>query len=151
MEQGRRLKWVMANRASRTLPPRIGPMIAGLVEGALVPGTEERAQLAAILGSCVDEEFRRDCRLGEVRGGTAVIQVAEPGLVSTLRVRWTSRLESALRGQPAPRAVRRVAFEFGRSGAPLSSAQPAPHETRPVTSPSKGRGGSGRWLRSRPE
>jgi hypothetical protein len=151
MEQGGRLKWVMVNRPPRKLPPQIGPMIAGLVEGVLMAGTEERAQLASILGGCVDEEFRRHCRLGEVRGGTAVIQVAEPGLVSTLRVRWASRLESALRGQPAPHAVRRVAFEFGRNGAPLSSGPPAPHETRPVTSPSKGRGGSGRWLRSRSE
>ena len=116
METDRRLHWVMANRKSLGTIPQIGVMVGGLVEGALRRDSVQRAQLASILADCVDQEFRRHCRMGELYNGMLAIGVDEPGLISTLRARWTSKIESALRRRGVKTGVRRILFRFGRSG-----------------------------------
>jgi hypothetical protein len=130
MQRDRRLEWVKTNRAPRNATPRVGAFITGFVDSALKQHGAERSQLAAILAGGVDEEFRRHCRLGEVRGGMLIIQVDEPGLVSAMRLAWGSRLLAVLREHGARQGVRRVSFEFGRSGAPLDGGQPTFGEAR---------------------
>jgi Dna[CI] antecedent, DciA len=116
METDRRLHWVMANRTPRGTIPQIGVMIGGLVEGALRYDSEQRVQLASVVANCVDQEFRRHCRMGDLHNGMLAIEVDEPGLISILRARWASKIESALRKGGAKTWVRRVLFRFGRSG-----------------------------------
>ena len=116
METDRRLHWVMANRTPRSTIPPIGAMIGGLVEVALRRDGEQRTQLASILADCVDQEFRRHCRIGDLQNGLLTIEVDEPGMISILRARWASKIESALRKRDARSGVRRVLFKFGRSG-----------------------------------
>jgi hypothetical protein len=116
METDRRLHWVMANRTPRGTIPQIGAMIGGLVEGALRHDSEQRVQLASVVANCVDQEFRRHCRMGDLHNGMLAIEVDEPGLISILRARWASKIESALRKGGAKTWVRRVLFRFGRSG-----------------------------------
>jgi Dna[CI] antecedent, DciA len=116
METDRRLHWVMANRTPRGTIPQIGVMIGGLVEGALRHDSEQRVQLASVVANCVDQEFRRHCRMGDLHNGMLAIEVDEPGLISILRARWASKIESALRKGGAKTWVRRVLFRFGRSG-----------------------------------
>ena len=116
METDRRLHWVMANRTPRGTIPPIGVMIGGLVEGALRRDSEQRVQLASVVANCVDHEFRRHCRIGDLHNGMLAIEVDEPGLISILRVRWALKIESALRKGGTKTWVRRVLFKFGRSG-----------------------------------
>ena len=116
METDRRLHWVKANRTPRGTIPRIGAMVGGLVEGALRRDCEQRSQLASVHADCVDQEFRRHCRMGELHNGTLAIEVDEPGLISILGARWASKIESVLRKRGAKTGVRRVLFKFGRSG-----------------------------------
>jgi hypothetical protein len=106
----------MANRTPRSTIPPIGAMIGGLVEVALRRDGEQRTQLASILADCVDQEFRRHCRIGDLQNGLLTIEVDEPGMISILRARWASKIESALRKRDARSGVRRVLFKFGRSG-----------------------------------
>ncbi len=115
-ETDRRLHWVMANRTPHGTIPKIGVMIGGLVDGALRRDSEQRSQLASILADCVDQEFRRHCRMGDLHNGMLAIEVDEPGLISILRARWASKIESALRKRGVKTEVRRVLFMFGRSG-----------------------------------
>jgi len=116
MEPDRRLHWVMTNRAPREATRRIGLMVSGLVNGPLVRDGKQRAQLESILADYGDQEFRRHCRMGEQHDGMLAIEVDEPGLVSTMRIRCGSKIESALRKGGAKTGVRRVFFKFGRSG-----------------------------------
>ena len=116
METDRRLHWVMANRTPRGTIPQIGVMVGGLVEGALRRDSEQRVQLASVVANCVDQEFRRHCRIGDLHNGMLAIEVDEPGLISILRGRWASKIESALRKGGAKTWVRRVLFRFGRRG-----------------------------------
>jgi len=116
MKTDRRLHWVMANRTPRGSIPRIGAMVGSLVDGALRHDSEQRVQLASIVADCVDQEFRRHCRLGDLHNGMLAVEVDEPGLISILRARWASKIESALRRRGAKSGVRRVLFKFGRSG-----------------------------------
>ena len=116
METDRRLHWVMVNRAPRRMIPQIGMMVGGLVEGALKRDSEQRSQLASVLAGCVDQEFRRHCRMGDLHDGMLALEVDEPGLISILRVRWASKIESALRKRGAKTGVHSVLFKFGRSG-----------------------------------
>src|SRR3972149_8638772 len=128
MQRDRRLEWVKTNRAPRDTAPRVGTCITGLVDRALKQDGAERSRLAAILAGEVDEEFRRHCRLGEVRGEVLIIQVDEPGLVSAMRLGWGSRVLSILRERGPRQGVRRVSFEFGRSGASLDRRPPTSGE-----------------------
>ena len=116
LEPDRRLHWVMTNRTPRGTIPRIGVMVGGLVDGALTSDSEQRAQLASVLADCGDQEFRRHCRMGELHEGMLAIEVDEPGLISVMRTRWASKIESALRKGGAKAGVRRVLFRFGRNG-----------------------------------
>jgi len=116
METDRRLHWVMANRTPRGTIPQIGVMVGGLVEGALRRDSAQRAHLASILADCDDQEFRRHCRMGDLHNGMVAIEVDEPGLISILRARWASKIESAFRKRGSKTGVRRVLFKFGRSG-----------------------------------
>ena len=116
METDRRLYWVTTNRMPRGSIPPIGGLIGGLVEGALRLDSELRAQLASVVANCVDQEFRRHCRLGELHNGMLAIEVDEPGLISILRARWASKIASALRKNGAKTGVYRVLFNFGCSG-----------------------------------
>jgi len=116
METDRRLHWVMANRTPRGEIPRVGEMIGGLAEGALRRDRKQRTQLASLLADCVDQEFRRHCRIGDLNHGTLIIEVDEPGLISILRARWSSKIESALRRGGAKTGTGRVLFRFGRCG-----------------------------------
>src|SRR3990172_217564 len=116
MVTDRRLHWVMANRAPRGTTSPIGAMVGGLVEGALRRDSEQRSQLASVLADCVDQEFRRHCRMGDLHNGMVAMEVDEPGLISILRARWASKIESALRRGGAKTGGRRVLFKFGRSG-----------------------------------
>lgn len=106
----------MANRTPRGTIPQIGVMIGGLVEGALRHDSEQRVQLVSVVANCVDQEFRRHCRMGDLHNGMLTIEVDEPGLISILRARWASKIESALRKGGNKTWVRRVLFRFGRSG-----------------------------------
>lgn len=116
LETERRLHWVMANRTPRGAIPQIGTIVGGLMVGALQRDGEQRAKLASILADCVDQEFRRHCRMGDLHNGMLAIEVDEPGLISILRARWSSKIESALRRSGAKTGMRRVLFRFGRSG-----------------------------------
>ncbi len=115
--QGRgRLEWVAANRAAKSPPPPIGGTIANLVQDSLKAAAQSRQWLACVVGGSVDEEFRRHCRLGEVREGIVTIEVDEPGLISSLQGRWASKIEAQLRKAATGCAARGVRFRFGRSG-----------------------------------
>ena len=116
METDRRLHWAMANRTPHSDVPPIGRMVDALVNGAWRRDSELRAGLASMVSDCVDQEFLRHCRLGELHNGMLVIEVDEPGLISILRARWASKIESAFRKCGAKTGVRRVLFKFGRSG-----------------------------------
>jgi len=116
MQMDRRLHWAMANRKPRGTILQIGEMVGSLFEGAVRRDSAQRAQLAFIVADCVDREFRRHCRMGELQTGMLAIEVDEPGLISILRERWASKIESALRGRGAKTGARRVLFKFGRSG-----------------------------------
>ena len=130
METDRRLHWVMANRTPRGTIPQIGVVVGGLVEGVLRRDSAQRAQLASILADCVDQEFRRHCRMGDLHNGMLAIEVDEPGLISILRARWASKIESALRKGGTKTWVRRVLFRFGRSGdrIPVNASVMSDHE-----------------------
>lgn len=54
--------------------------------------------------------------MGDLQNGLLAIEVDEPGLISILRARWASKIESALRKRDAKSGVRRLLFKFGRSG-----------------------------------
>ncbi|MEK7731332.1 MAG: hypothetical protein AAB363_05695, partial [Planctomycetota bacterium] len=79
---------------------------------------------------CVDQEFRRHCRMGDLHNGMVAIEVDEPGLIGILRARWASKIESALRKGGAKTGVRRVLFKFGRSGDrfPVNASVMSDHE-----------------------
>ena len=106
----------MANRTPCGAIGRIGEVVGGLVDGALTRDSERRAQLASVLADCGDQEFRRHCRMGELHEGMLAIEVDEPGLISVMRTRWATKIESALRKGGAKSGVHRVLFKFGRSG-----------------------------------
>ena len=116
MKTNQRLQWVIANRTPRGTIPRIGAMIGGLVEDGLRRDNRQRSKLASILAECVDQEFRQHCRMGDLHNGMLAMEVDEPGLISILRGRWASKIESALRNRGAKTGVHSVFFKFGRSG-----------------------------------
>ena len=106
----------MVNRAPRRMIAHVGMVVGGLVEGTLRRESDQRSQLASVLRDCVDQEFGRHCRIGDLNHGTLIIEVDEPGLISILRARWASKIESALRRGGAKTGMRRVLFKFGRRG-----------------------------------
>ena len=112
MKTNQRLQWVIANRTPRGTIPPIGAMISGLVENGLRRDGEQRAKLASILAGCVDHDFRRHCRMGDLHDGMLVMEVDEPGLISILRGRWVSKIEAALHKRGAKTGVRSVLFKF---------------------------------------
>ena len=116
MGTDRRLHWVMANRAPRGTAAPVGGLVGGLVVEALRRDSEQRSRLASILANCVDQGFRRHCRMGDLLNGTLAVEVDEPGLISILRAQWASKIESAFRKCGAKTEVRRILFKFGRGG-----------------------------------
>lgn len=115
----RRLEWVSKNRTRRDRTRRAGDLVGAVVQSGRRPNDEVLHCMAEALAACADEEFREHCRVADFRGGLLRIHVDAPTLVSTMRVRWQTKILAAIKPLRPPIALRDVYFAFGRDGAPV--------------------------------
>jgi len=111
------LKWVQENRGKRARAVPVSAPIERLVQRAADPGGVDASSVVAVLRSCVDDAFRRGCRVF-VRGDGAIsIQVERAGDVYVMRQRWLATVTKAVAAGVPRLAGRRVLFEHGGVGA----------------------------------
>jgi hypothetical protein len=74
---------------------------------------EERRAVREAIGAFVDEEFRRLCTLGEIKGSEIVILARCAPAREAMRLRWLTKLRSHLLQTCRPFRARRLRFEVG--------------------------------------
>ena len=113
------LVWITRNRKKPDRARSAGSLVSNLADGLAMGEGAAFKSAAAAIASLVDEEFRRHCRIAGAGGGLLVIHVDEAGLVGPMRLRWSTVLLDAFAREKSVRGMRRVYFEWGRSGAPV--------------------------------
>ena len=116
LNHNQQLKWVWRNRAKRESCTIAGRLLRELTDRLETEYFTVATKAASMLAACVDDEFRRHCRIVGARDGTLRINVDQPGLVWRLQRRWLARVSEALQGQRLSTPLRRVTFDFGRTG-----------------------------------
>ena len=91
-----------------------------MVERMWSENIEPAEEAAAAMAEFGDEEFRRHCRVRRWQGGVLVLEVDDRAMVPMMRLKWSAKLRREWPSLGLNRALRRVTFEHGRSGAPLS-------------------------------
>ncbi len=109
----RRLFWVHRNRTRRTRVVTLGSVFSGLW-GDLAEGPSARpAKVRDAVSALTDDDFAAHCTLGGVSDDTLHVRVDSPGIVYSMRVKWTPILRTALRRVTRGK-VTRVRFEYAR-------------------------------------
>lgn len=119
MDDRKRLEWVMRNRVPRTRTTPANVAIATLVEKVWANALEPAEEAAAALAEVVDEEFSRHCRIAKWQSGWLVVVVDDFAMMPLLRRQWGGRIRTAW-PQLGLKPLKRISFEYGRSGAPLT-------------------------------
>lgn len=106
------LSWIQHNRARRARSIRVGDRLECLLAKLEEQGStsEDLRRIAARLESVAGDSFAASARPVSLQRGLLTIEVAESGLLYTMRARWREPLEKALRALPGGPVVKRVQF-----------------------------------------
>ena len=116
------MHWVQRNHSATNRVVRAGAVLKDLAERTYTDAFEPAAEAASRLAGLVDEEFRRHCRVAEVRNGQLLIHVDTAELVYLMRERWHNLIREALPSICRGRSVSRLVFEFGSAGVCVGQA-----------------------------
>ena len=114
MDADCQLRWIQKNRATYDRARSVGPLFQQLAECVNEEGV--LYETASILAHVVDEDFRRYCRIGGLRGATLVIHVGYAAMVHPMQLRWLGKLSEVLRSVRGRIRITRIAFAFGGGG-----------------------------------
>lgn len=110
----KQLEWVSRNRRERRRGEALSAAAARVVEriGGRIDGGWMRRAEAAVAG-VTDEMFRRHCEVRTMDGGVLTIEVEDPRLVGSMRLRWSEPIGKALTQSRLSGRVRAVRFVAG--------------------------------------
>lgn len=118
MDSRRSLEWVQSNRARINRAHKVGAPIRQILTEIEVSGFAASRELADMLSSIVDDEFRQHCRI-TVAGRRLRVQVDRESLVYPMRMRWHVPLRDVIAGQRRRSGMKEIVFEFGCRGVRL--------------------------------
>ena len=116
------LEWVKANRQPRSRTGAVGDLAQEVLDSQLSHLSRNNDLLQAIC-ECVDDEFRRSCRLGSVNGNEVEILVNHPDSLYHMRTTWHLPLKEYLERACPRRTIGRITFKQGTGGISLESPQ----------------------------
>jgi len=113
------LGWVQRNRGPRTKAHLAEECLKRLVRGMDRPENPRERRILSVIGETTDEDFRRHCRV-EVKRAMVTIHVDDASLVGVMRLKWSARLQEALRGPFGDHGALRCRFAYGTAGRRIS-------------------------------
>lgn len=117
-----RLQWIQRNRVKRERVQHVGAALGRLARELLSTETDRTAKIVRRINTVVDAEFCRHCRILVTREGRLLVNVDEPGLVYTMRLRWAALLGRSLGGMLPGVRQGRLMFVHGRAGVSLAGS-----------------------------
>ena len=112
---------IQQNRGQRSRVVSVGTRVQLLAQRIRDRSFGPASEVASILASVVDDEFRRHCRVAVVQAGRVEFSVDRGDLVWAMRMRWAERLAEGLAARRSSGAIKGVTFRFGRGGIELKA------------------------------
>ena len=111
-----RLMWTHRNRLRRDRCRSAGAVVAGFAQSLAASDGNRLRAIAEALGRVVDDEFRRSCRVGGLKGATLWIHVNPSAPVSWFRMRWQGALPGLLKEVWPVSRIECVVFRASNDG-----------------------------------
>lgn len=114
MTTNSQLAWVQRNRSRRQKERAVAEVLSTYVNRLFPDEGSAIAEACRAVAAVVDDTFNSHCHLAGLQSRTLIVEVDKPGLIYSMRVRWTEAISEALSRALGGPTTGRVLFRFGQ-------------------------------------